>query len=90
MLANGKNSLVKTEQNSQELAEVTAPVIVDLGKKKRKDIKRLKRGSGKAMDEVMDVIDQVQMSLGEQAADKIIVPVVVIYKKKNRRFRGLF
>lgn len=71
-------------------AEVTAPIIVNLGKKKRKAIKRLKRGKGAAMDEVMDVIDQVQANLGPQAEGKILVPVVVIYRQKQRRLRGLF
>jgi Family of unknown function (DUF6200) len=71
-------------------AEVTAPIIVSLGKKKKKAIKSLKRGKGSPMDEVMDVIEQVQTNLGEQAAGKIIVPVVVIYRKKERRFRGFF
>lgn len=72
------------------LAEVTAPIIVNLGKKKRKAIKRLKRGKGAAMDEVMDVIDQVQANLGPQAEGKVLVPVVVIYRQKQRRIRGLF
>ena len=71
-------------------AEITAPIIVSLGKKKKQVIKRLKRGKGQAMDEVMDVIDQVQENLGDDAAGKIIVPVVVIYRQKQRRFRGLF
>jgi hypothetical protein len=71
-------------------AEVTTPIIVSLGKKKKKAIKKLKRGEGSAMDEVMDVIDQVQMNLGDDAAGKIIVPVVVLYRKKERRFRRLF
>jgi hypothetical protein len=71
-------------------AEVVAPIIVSLGKKKKKAIKRLKRGEGSTMDEVMDVVEQVQMNLGEQAAGKVIVPVVVIYRKKERRFRGFF
>ena len=73
-----------------ELADVTAPIIVSLGKKKRKAIKQLKRGKGSAMTEVMDVIDQVQETLGAQAEGKILVPVVVIYQRKPRRFRGLF
>jgi hypothetical protein len=70
--------------------EITAPVIVSLGKKKKKAIKKLKRGKGGAMDEVMDVVEQVTEQLGDQAAGRIIVPVVVIYGKKQRRFRGLF
>ena len=70
--------------------EVVAPIIVSLGKKKKKAIKQLKRGKGRTMDEVMDVVDQVQETLGDQAAGKIIVPVVVIYRRKQRRVRGLF
>lgn len=71
-------------------AEVTAPIIVSLGKKKKKVIKRLKRGKGGAMDEVMDVLDQVQANLGAQAEGKVLVPVVVIYERKSRRLRGFF
>jgi hypothetical protein len=70
--------------------EVTAPIIVSLGRKKRRVIKRLKRGKGPAMDEVMDVIDQVQANLGPQAEGKILVPVVVVYRQKQRRMRGWF
>lgn len=69
-------------------ADVMAPIIVSLGKKKQKAIKRLKRGKGGAMDEVMDVIEQVQDNLGAEAEGKILVPVVIIYRKKQRRFRG--
>jgi uncharacterized protein DUF6200 len=70
--------------------DITAPIIISLGRKKKKAIKQLKRGKGNAMDEVMDVIAQVQENLGEQVADKIIVPIVVIYRRKQRRARGLF
>jgi len=86
----GKNIVVGQPQQTFVPAEVTAPIIVALGKKKKKAIKRLKRGKGSTMDEVMDVIDQVQANLGEQAAGKILVPVVIIYKQKQRRLRGLF
>lgn len=75
---------------AQPAAEVLTPVIVPLGKKKNKVIKQLKRGKGRGMDEVMDVVEQVQANLGEQAAGKVILPVVVIYSKKQRRFRPWF
>ena len=70
--------------------EITAPVIVSLGTQKKKAIKQLKRGKGRVMDEVADVVAQVQTNLGEQAAGKIILPVVVIYRRKQRRPRTLF
>jgi hypothetical protein len=69
---------------------VLTPIIVSLGKKKKKQIKQLKRGKGGAMDEVMDVVAQVQEKLGSDAGDKILVPIVVVYREKSRRMRGLF
>jgi hypothetical protein len=87
MTDNGNDQLVRA---TAPVSEVLTPVVVPLGKKKKKDIKRLKRGEGRAMDEVMDVIEQVQANLGAQADGKVILPVVVIYKQKQRRFRGLF
>jgi len=75
---------------AQVAAEVLTPVIVPLGKKKKKAIKQLKRGKGRAMDEVMDVVEQVQTNLGEAAAGKVILPVIVVYSKKQRRFRPWF
>lgn len=71
-------------------AEITAPIIVSLGKKSKKAVKRLKRGKGGAMDEVMDVLAQVQANLGAQAEGKVLVPVVVLYQRKSRRVRGFF
>jgi hypothetical protein len=87
MTDNGNETTAKVTQPE---AEVLAPVIVPLGKKNKKAIKRLKRGEGAAMNEVMDVIEQVQANLGDQAAGKIILPVIVIYRQKERRFRNLF
>ena len=74
--------------HDRDEAEIMAPIILSLGKKKNKQIKQLKRGKGRAMDEVIDVIEQVEANLGDQAAGKILVPIVVIYGKKQRRLRG--
>jgi hypothetical protein len=43
-------------------ADIVEPIIINLGKKKRKQIKRLKKGRGKLWRDVIDVIDEV----GEQ------------------------
>lgn len=71
------------------IAQETAPIIIDLGKKRRKVIKDLKRGSGKAMDEVEQALAEVRASLGAEGANKELVPVVLIYRRKTRRKRGL-
>lgn len=66
-----------------------APIILDLGKKKRRAIKDLKRGRGRLMDDVEQTLEEVRESLGAQANDKELVPIVMIYKKKSRRRKGL-
>lgn len=72
------------------IGQEISPIIIDLGKAKRRVIKRLKRGTGKAMDEVQQAIAEVRASLGPEGANREIVPVVLIYRKKTRKSRGLF
>jgi hypothetical protein len=67
--------------------EVTQPIVIDLGKQRPKHIKRLKRGRGKLWDEVVDVIDEVNYQLGEEAQGKVLVPIVMVYRKKRKRKR---
>ena len=65
------------------------PVVVDLGKKKAKAIKALKRGEGKLMDDVAQVVEEVRANLSKELAGKELIPVVIIYQKKqNRRKAG--
>lgn len=72
----------------QRESEMTVPIIVDLGKQKRKRIKALKEGRGRLMDEVTDVVDQVRESLGEDAEGKVMIPVVLLYRRRRRRRRA--
>lgn len=70
---------------AQTTAKIPAPVIVDLGSKKKKAINRLKDGRGPLMNEVEQAIEQVRSSLDDQDKNKQIIPVLVIYKKKRKR-----
>lgn len=65
--------------------EVTQPIIIDLGKQRPKQIKKLKKGEGKLWEEVVDVIDEVNMQLGDEVHGKTIVPLVLVYRKKTKR-----
>jgi hypothetical protein len=68
----------------------TTPIVVDLGKVKPKGAKRLKKGKGKLYSEVLEAIEHVKAELGDEVDGKELVPVVVIYEKKqkvNRRMR---
>ena len=66
-------------------AAAVDPIIISLGKQRRKRIKDLKRGRGVLMDEVRQTIAQVTGQLGAEATDKVLVPVVLIYREKPKR-----
>jgi len=65
-----------------------APIIIDLGKEKRKRIKDLKRGRGRLMNEVAGVINEARMNLGAEADGKEFIPIILIYRKKRKRKGG--
>lgn len=64
--------------------QVAAPIIINLGKQRRKRIRELKRSRGVLLDEVLETVAQVNGQLGADAAGKVLVPVVLIYREKRR------
>ena len=68
-------------------AQVTQPIIIDLGRQKAKDLKEFKKGEGKLWEDVQAVVDKVQDELGETADGKVVIPVVLIFEKKPKRPR---
>ncbi len=72
---------------------LNAPIILDLGKTSKKNIRQAKQGQGKLMLDVQDAMTEVTASLGDKANGQQLVPVVLLYRKKNRRGRrggGIF
>ena len=63
-------------------AAESSVIIVDMGKKKRKQIKRLRRGGGKLMEQVGKTMEQLQAD-GEINADSPVVVVIVREKRKK-------
>lgn len=58
-------------------------LLIDLGSKKRRDVKRLGNGRGKLMDRVTTVVDDMRYN-GEIGGDSEVVVVVVKEKRKKR------
>jgi len=81
----------ETEVVEKEV-EVTEPIIINLGKQKRKRINRLMKGRGRLWSEIQDVIDEVTLMLDDEHEGKTIVPLVLVYRKKpkRKRNRGFF
>ena len=68
-------------------AEMSQPIIVDLGRQKSTKLKDLKAGEGELWDDVLDVIDEVKETLGDEASGKLLVPIIIIYEKRTVRAR---
>jgi hypothetical protein len=65
-----------------------APVVLDLGKTKKKLIKALKHGEGPLMEDVAHAVEAVRSNLASEMDGKAIIPVVIVYEKKVSR-KGL-
>ncbi|PKN94079.1 MAG: hypothetical protein CVU44_06655 [Chloroflexi bacterium HGW-Chloroflexi-6] len=66
-------------------AEMTQPVIIDLGRQRPSSLRDLKKGEGKLWDEVLDVADEVKEMLGADAEGKVLIPIVMLYQQKSGR-----
>jgi len=63
--------------------------LVDLGKAKPKAIKQLKRGGGKLHQAVVEAVGEIEFNLGEEAAGKTVLPIVVVVERKRKRRSAL-
>jgi hypothetical protein len=67
------------------------PVVLDLGRTKRKLIRALKDGQGELMEEVSAAVEAVRSNLGAEVEGKVLTPVVIIYERRApRRRTGFF
>jgi hypothetical protein len=66
-----------------KLADVTtqAPVVVDMGKKSRKQIKQLREGRGKLMTEVAGVLEELRIAGTISASAQ---PVVIVLRQRRK------
>lgn len=71
-----------TEQTktSETSATRPAPLLVDLGAKSEKQIKKLRKGKGKLMDTVAATVHELQAS-GQIGKD--IQPVIIVVSEKR-------
>ena len=63
------------------------PVVLDLGKQRRKQIKRLRRGDGKLMDDINGAIAELRTAGTIGAMSQA---VVIVVREKRRKAKNLF
>jgi Family of unknown function (DUF6200) len=61
---------------------VTRPLVVELGRKKKQQIKALRKGSGPLMDDLQELLAKLRAT-GDLAAGA--TPVLMIVKQKPKR-----
>lgn len=71
-------------------ADANPPIVIDLGRQKKKRIKQLKRGRGKLVERVNEAVAQVRSALGPEAQGKEFVPVAVIFRRGEKCRKGMF
>jgi hypothetical protein len=74
-------------ETAEVMTEMTQPIIVDLGHQKASLVKDLKAGEGELWDEVLEVVDEVKEMLGDEAAGKTMIPIIMVYEKKRSQPR---
>jgi hypothetical protein len=80
---------VTTELTQVADGSAIQPFIVNLGSQRRKRIKALKRGHGRLMQDVAAAVEQVRATLGEAGHNRMLLPVVFIYKQKRKGSKNL-
>ncbi len=78
--------MATTSSDASAKADAKAPVIIDLGKHRRKRIKDLRRGKGRLADEVSGCVEELKAA-GTLASSA--QTVVVVVREKRRRISSL-
>ena len=61
------------------------PIIVDIGKRRRKQIRSLRRGEGKLMTRMNDLLGEMKKNGTLSGSAQ---PVIVVVQQKRRRNKG--
>ena len=74
------------DQGSEAVCtEEMGPPIFDLGKCKKKAIKKLRQGRGPLMADVANTLDAIRACSAEEGREVELVPVVFVCKQKRKR-----
>lgn len=58
---------------------MSSPVIIDIGKQRRKRVRQMRKGRGKLFQEIMHAVESLK---AESAVGRDSVPVIVVVREK--------
>lgn len=75
--------VIKSEDSAKTHGD---PIVVDIGKRRRGQVRSLRKGSGKLMTQVNDLLGEMK---DNGAISGSAQPVIVVVQQKTRRRKGL-
>ena len=78
--------MASTSAEAVVKADAKAPVIIDMGKQRRKRIKNLRRGTGRLADEISGCVDELKAAGTLSSSAQT---VVIVVREKRRRISSL-
>lgn len=70
-------------------SESKAPIIIDLGKHRRKRVKDLRKGTGRLADEVNGCLAELRMAGTVSPNAQTVVVIVRERRRRNKSLKGL-
>ena len=58
---------------------ITAPIVIDLDTASEADVDQIRRGRGRVVVDVREVMLRIHSSDGPKPAGRVVVPVVVVF-----------
>lgn len=81
------DTLAAVDTASTSATATNAPVIIDLGKRRRKQVKKLRRGEGKLLNDVNGAVEELRTA-GTLGADT--QPVIIVVREKRGKTKSMF
>jgi hypothetical protein len=67
---------------SEVVSTASNPIVIDLGKRKRKDVKKLNKGEGSLMDKIGDCVNELKSS--KEISPNAQIVIVVVKEKPQK------
>jgi hypothetical protein len=66
-------------------ANIAPPIVVELGKISHGEVRKLREGQGQVAEDVEEAMRLLRQRAGPDRADRVFVPIVVLYTKARQK-----
>jgi hypothetical protein len=78
------DAMASTAEEASPTSKIEAPLVLHMGKKRRKLVRQLLKGEGKLLEEVSDAIAELKAAGTIEASAQ---PVIVVVRPKSRGWK---